>query len=205
MTSSNTKTKKSESLSLPLKTAVHIALQSVRQRFGRTVITAAGTVLGIAFFVSVKTAGMIQANAGGTIDASEKVRMTWLTAMSLIVCLVGIINAMLMSVTERYQEIGTMKCLGAYDGFIVQLFFIESMMTGLLSSVIGWILGFGSVVVIRMFSTGMKVFHYMDVPSSLLLLGIALAIGTILSVLATIAPAYVASKMPAAAALRVEI
>ncbi len=205
MTSRNTNTKKSESLSLPLKTAVHIALQSVRQRFGRTVITAAGTVLGIAFFVSVKTAGMIQANSGGAIDASEKVRMTWLTAMSLIVCLVGIINAMLMSVTERYQEIGTMKCLGAYDGFIVQLFFIESMMTGLLSSVLGWILGFGSVVVIRMFSTGMKVFHYMDMTSSLLLLGLALAIGTILSVLATIAPAYVASKMPAAAALRVEI
>ena len=202
MTSS---TKKHESLSLPLRVAVHISLQSVRQRFGRTIITAAGTVLGIAFYVSVKTAGIIQEGSGIAGDPSDKVRMTWLTIMSLIVCLVGIVNAMLMSVTERYQEIGTMKCLGAYDGFIVQLFFIESLMTGLLSSFLGWILGFGSVVIIRLFSTGLKVFQYMEFGTSVLLLLVALAIGTVLSVLATIAPAYVASKMPAAAALRVEI
>ncbi len=202
MTSS---TKKHESLSLPLRVALHISLQSVRQRFGRTIITAAGTVLGIAFYVSVKTAGIIQEGSGIAGDPSDKVRMTWLTIMSLIVCLVGIVNAMLMSVTERYQEIGTMKCLGAYDGFIVQLFFIESLMTGLLSSFLGWILGFGSVVIIRLFSTGLKVFQYMEFGTSVLLLLVALAIGTVLSVLATIAPAYVASKMPAAAALRVEI
>ena len=39
-------------------------------------------------------------------------RQIWLVIMALLVCTVGITNAMLMSVAERFREIGTMKCLG---------------------------------------------------------------------------------------------
>ena len=46
--------------------------------------------------------------------------------MSLLVCTVGITNSMLMAVTERFKEIGTMKCLGALDSFVVVLFMLES-------------------------------------------------------------------------------
>ena len=55
----------------------------------------------------------------------------WLIIMSLIVCVVGIANSMLMAVTERFQEIGTMKCLGALDRFVVRLFLLESGFQGL--------------------------------------------------------------------------
>jgi putative ABC transport system permease protein len=148
-----------ERLQLPLRVAFHISMQSVRIRFWRSVITAAGTVLGIAFLVSVLTAMMIQRNSGAFTDPTEKYRMTWLVIMSLLVCLVGITNAMLMSVTERYKEIGTMKCLGAYDIFIVELFFIESALVGFIASIIGWFLGVFAVVLVKLFGEGFKVFR----------------------------------------------
>ncbi len=193
------------SLHLPMRIAFRISMQNVRIRFWRTVITAAGTVLGIAFLVSVLTAMMIQANSGHAADPSERVRMIWLVAMSLIVCFVGITNAMLMSVTERYKEIGTMKCLGAYDSFIVRLFFIEAALSGLIASTIGWALGLLAIIIVRLFSDGFRVFTLINWGQAMLMLLMALALGTFLSIAATILPARVAAKMPAAAALRVEI
>lgn len=194
-----------ERLQLPFRVAFHISMQSVRIRFWRSVITAAGTVLGIAFLVSVLTAMMIQRNSGAITDPSERYRMTWLVIMSLLVCLVGITNAMLMSVTERYKEIGTMKCLGAYDIFIVELFFIESALVGFIASVIGWFFGLFAVVLIKLFSEGFKVFGWISYGEVFLYLILSIAIGTLLSVIATIFPAQVAARMPAAAALRVEV
>ena len=61
--------------------------------------------------------------------------------MALLVCFVGIMNSMLMSVTERFKEIGTMKCLGALDRFIVTLFFIEAGLMGLIASAAGLVSG----------------------------------------------------------------
>jgi ABC-type lipoprotein release transport system permease subunit len=194
-----------ERLQLPLRVAFHISMQSVRIRFWRSVITAAGTVLGIAFLVSVLTAMMIQRNSGAITDPSERYRMTWLVIMSLLVCLVGITNAMLMSVTERYKEIGTMKCLGAYDIFIVELFFIESALVGLIASVIGWLLGVFAVVLVKLFGEGLKVFGWISYGEVFLYLLLSIVIGTLLSIIATIIPAQVAARMPAAAALRVEV
>lgn len=192
-------------LQLPFRVAFHISMQSVRIRFWRSVITAAGTVLGIAFLVSVLTAMMIQRNSGAITDPSERYRMTWLVIMSLLVCLVGITNAMLMSVTERYKEIGTMKCLGAYDIFIVELFFIESALVGFIASVIGWFFGLFAVVLVKLFSEGFKVFGWISYGEVFLYLILSIVIGTLLSVIATIIPAQVAARMPAAAALRVEV
>ena len=55
---------------------------------------------------------------------NDRIQTRWLLGLALLVAFVGILNAMLMSVTERFREIGTMKCLGALDGFIVRLFLI---------------------------------------------------------------------------------
>ena len=49
---------------------------------------------------------------------------------------------MLMSVTERFREIGTMKCLGALDTFIVKLFLLESTFQGLAGTSAGIVIGF---------------------------------------------------------------
>ena len=45
----------------------------------------------------------------------------WILFLSLLVCVVGIVNTQLMAVADRFREIGTMKCLGALDRFILRL------------------------------------------------------------------------------------
>ena len=78
---------------------------------------------------------------GGRGGAGNDARTVWLLGLSLLVCLVGISNAMLMSVMERFREIGTMKCLGALDSFILKLFFLESIFLGAAGSAGGVAVG----------------------------------------------------------------
>src|SRR5215217_6001448 len=73
--------------------------------------------------------------------AAAKTQQRWLIGLALLVAFIGILNAMLMSVTERFREIGTMKCLGALDSFIVKLFLIESLFQGIVGTVAGIALG----------------------------------------------------------------
>lgn len=152
-------------------------------------------------------AGITMANGDYVLvpDRNTKYRMMWLVAMSLLVCTVGITNSMLMAVTERFKEIGTMKCLGALDSFVVLLFLLESSMLGICASALGWLLGFASMIIIAGTSKGWDVIATISVWHVLLtLLGCMLA-GMTLTLLATIAPAWRAARMPAAMALRSEI
>ncbi len=125
--------------------------------------------------------------------------------MSLVVCTVGIANSMLMSVTERFKEIGTMKCLGALDIFVVELFLLESGILGILASLSGWAIGTGSTFLLGLASQGLAVVGKVQLVQILGALGIAMGVGTLLTVIATVPPAIRAAKMPPAIALRVEI
>ena len=44
--------------------------------------------------------------------------------------------------TERIGEIGTLKCLGALNKFVVRLILIESLFIGLLASILGAVVGY---------------------------------------------------------------
>ncbi|CUU37724.1 MAG: FtsX-like permease family protein [Armatimonadetes bacterium] len=192
---------------LPLSVAFRIALLNIRVRFLRALITAAGIMLGIAFFTAVRAAALyappLDPNDPATIEAAT--RQTWLVVMSLLMSTVGISNSMLMAVTERYKEIGTMKCLGALDSFIVKLFFLESGLLGVVASFIGFFVGWGLVFLINLFRQGSAVFSAVSLGALGWLLLQAMAIGVLLTVVATILPAIRAAKMPPAAALRVEV
>ena len=139
-------------IALPFRKSLEIAFQSIRVRFFRSLVTTTSLVLAVAFLCYMRScndfaqgllnsgdisdyqalvkAGYDVSFGSDVIAASAKQR--WIVTLSLLVCIVGIINAQLMSVTERFREIGTMKCLGALDRFIVRLFVLEALMQGLI-------------------------------------------------------------------------
>lgn len=218
-------------MSLSWKDAARISVRNVTLRLGRAAITGAGVVLGIAFLVSVWTGKVITegleaskaqsalsvtrvagetGGAPGAEQAAEEIasrnaRQGWLVVMSLLVCGVGITNSMLMSVTERFREIGTMKCLGALDQFIVRLFLIESVVLGFLGSVVGALVGHLAMLLIAMVKNGGDVAAKMNWGQMLGYMGLAIVLGCGLALIAAIAPAMRASKMEPAMALATEI
>ncbi|HIE30371.1 TPA: FtsX-like permease family protein [Candidatus Poribacteria bacterium] len=206
-------------IKLPFGEAVRISFQSLKIRFGRSIITTSGILLGIAFFVSVMvnsqvTMTMKEAMGQDAIDvfASEQettegvsAQEIWLVTMSLIVCVVGIANAMLMAVTERFREIGTMKCLGALDRFVVELFLLESGFQGLAGAVVGALLGTLFTVLFNLKNYGLDLFWNFPLWQTLAIIGVACIIGMLLAVIGAAGPAYQAAKMPPAEAMRVEV
>jgi ABC-type antimicrobial peptide transport system permease subunit len=208
---------------LPWSKALQMTRENIFVRLGRSAITASGIFLGIASLAAVLfgaaaaslLAAMDLERLGLEHSAGElQARIVWLAAMSLVVATVGIVNSMLMSVTERYKEIGTMKCLGALDTFIVRLFLLEAGLLGVLGSLLGAILGAGIMMLVYLGKLGgAGVLKAWATPALELggaaiplWLGIVFSvlIGAILSVLAALYPAWRAAKMPPAAALRSE-
>jgi ABC-type lipoprotein release transport system permease subunit len=112
---------------------------------------------------------------------------------------------MLMSVTERYKEIGTLKCLGSSDGFIVKVFFIEALLIGTISSLLGSLVGILIMVAVRFLTDGSSAFASHFLLDACIIGFTATGIGIFLSAVAAVLPAMQAAKMPAAAALRVEV
>jgi putative ABC transport system permease protein len=186
-------------INLPWSKAISIAMNSLKIRLGRSLITASGIFLGIAFLtysgtpILIKVASHTYSTADG-----ESNRQLWLVIMALLVCTVGIMNAMLMSVSERFREIGTMKCLGALDSLIVRLFIIEAVFMGVLSSFCGWLLGFLALLLVR----GTHQMSGAVVGESFLY---SVLIGALLTLIAALLPALRAAQMPAAAALRTTV
>lgn len=130
-------------------------------------------------------------------------RTVWIIVISLLVTVIGICNAMLMSVTERFREIGTMKCLGALSYFVRQLFFIEASLMGLAGSLSGVVLGTGFTTSVFASTYGWELTFSSLAILQLLGYGcLALVVGVVLSIIAAIYPANFASKMVPASALR---
>lgn len=187
-------------ISLPFNQAFKIALRNITIRLGRAMITGAGTMLGIAFLMSVFASKFVQLAKGVALDPAQAQKSSWLVAMSLLVCFVGITNSMLMSVTERYKEIGTFKCLGALDKFIINLFLIESALLGFFGSLIGAIVGLLFVLISNLGLVGK-----LDWGGILLNVLYCVVIGTFLSIAAALPPAMRAAKMQAVDAMRTEV
>jgi putative ABC transport system permease protein len=131
-------------------------------------------------------------------------RARWLLLLSLIVCVVGVANALLMSVTERFAEIATMKCLGAMDRFVMMMFVFEAALQGLLGGVIGVGLGLMLSLLRGVVDYG-ELLAVGAAKGPLALAGLtSLAVGIALACLAAVGPAFIASRLAPMEAMRVE-
>lgn len=81
-------------------------------------------------------------------SATMNTQLIWIASISLLVGGIGVMNIMLVSVTERTREIGIRKSLGADKGTILQQFVIEAAVTSSLGGVAGILIGCAATKVV---------------------------------------------------------
>jgi len=211
-------------VALPWRKSIQMAYQSIRVRFFRSMVTTMSLVLAVSFLTftqvgndiaqgllasgssehlqALTKAGFDISPGDATISSSAKQR--WIVFLSLLVCIVGIINAQLMSVTERFREIGTLKCLGALDRFIVRIFMLEATIQGLVGALAGALLGGIAAVLTALIRFGFSLLPYIPWLQISTTMFFTLSIGTFLSLLGVFYPAIVAARMRPVDAMRVE-
>lgn len=118
-----------------------------------------------------------------------------IAAISLVVGGVGIMNIMLVSVTERTREIGLRKAVGAKPSDILNQFVIEAVTLSILGGGIGILIGWGGSLLINRFFPAEVTFWAVA-----LAFGVSAAVGIIFGV----APAVRASRLDPIEALRYE-
>lgn len=127
----------------------------------------------------------------------------FVAAISLLVGGIGVMNIMLVTVTERTREIGIRKSLGATDGNIRVQFLVEAVILSLLGGIIGVVLGYaegvGASMVVSSLS-GMAFGAKLSVPTVTLAAAVTAVIGIVFGVY----PAGKAAKMNPIEALRFE-
>lgn len=205
-----------------IRRTVQFALQSIRLRFIRCLITAACVIGAIAFleYNALFLKGWedivpkVRAAATGTVAEDEEEREFFsglelftadknvlqkrllIITLSILVAMVGITNSMMMSIKERYREIATLKCLGAVNSYIRELFLIEAFLQGGVGSAIGLFLGL--LLYIFVHETALNALWIARVSA------VCFGIGLVMTILASIWPIHAALVMMPVEALRVE-
>ena len=146
----------------------------------------------------IQTAEQVRATFD-TIIGTMTIAMGGIVGISLLVGGIGIMNIMLVSVTERTREIGICKAIGATRQHILLQFLIEALFLCLLGGLAGLVAGYGIGAVAASFIPGFPAAHT-PVWAIALALGFSLAVGMIFGIL----PAVKAANLDPISALRYE-
>ncbi|MCX7939234.1 MAG: ABC transporter permease [Thermoflexales bacterium] len=138
-------------------------------------------------------------NTVGAVTGAVTIFLAAIAGISLFVGGIGIMNIMLVSVTERTREIGLRKAIGARKRVILQQFLIESTTLSLLGGAIGIVLGVSLAHLVALFSQG-------QFSAVVTFDAVAMAVGfsTAVGILFGMYPAWRAAQLSPIAALRYE-
>jgi putative ABC transport system permease protein len=120
------------------------------------------------------------------------------STIALLISGIGIMNIMLVTVTERTREIGLRKAVGASRRAVLQQFLTESVVISVAGGVIGILVGIAIPLSVRFFTDAIRV--PISTTSVLVAFGVSLAVGVIFGML----PANRASQLNPTEALRYE-
>jgi putative ABC transport system permease protein len=125
------------------------------------------------------------------------VMLAGIAIIALVVGGIGVMNIMLVSVTERIREIGVRKAIGARPGLIRRQFLLEASVLGLAGGVLGVVLGIVGAAVVPTVSDARVI---VSLPAIALALLVAVGIGIVFGVY----PATRAARLAPIDALRNE-
>ena len=123
--------------------------------------------------------------------------LIWIAGISLLVGGIGVMNIMLVSVTERTQEIGLKKAIGAKKSHILGQFLTEAAVLTSLGGIIGVIAG---IVLAEVISKVSEMPVVISIPAAIVAVGFSMGIGIIFGLL----PSYKAANLKPIDALRRE-
>ena len=136
-------------------------------------------------------------NTASSVTGTFTALLGGIAAISLLVGGIGIMNIMLVTVTERTREIGLRKALGAKQNTVILQFLIEAIILTFAGGIIGMILG---ILISLILSKIMNLPFTISPPA----IGLAMGVSGIIGVLFGWYPAQKASKLQPIEALRYE-
>ena len=152
---------------------------------------------------SIETPENLMATFSVILDIVQIV-LIGITAISLLVGGIGIMNTMYTAVLQRTKEIGLMKAVGARNSQIMLLFLIESGLYGFVGGLLGVVAGVSLAKIAERVLQEFLGPAFMAIEINWLLVGGALLFSFLIGVLSGIAPARRASKLNPVDSLRYE-
>ena len=128
---------------------------------------------------------------------TAKLAFSAIAAISLLVGGIGVMNIMIVSITERTREIGIRKALGAKKSVIMQQFVIEALVTSSIGGIIGIMIG-------ALASTGIGALMGIDAPPTMTAVVISFSVSVAIGLIFGYMPASRAAKLNPIDALRTD-